>query len=57
MLVMVGLQNDGNNDDTRITIQGNAKVDAVGVGLQANKGWIYSHSRWGGCKDTSFNDI
>lgn len=32
-----GVTNDGNNDDTRITIQGNAKVDAVGVGLQANK--------------------
>jgi len=32
-----GVTNDGNNDDTRITVQGNAKVDAVGVGLQANK--------------------
>ena len=32
-----GVTNDGNNDDTRITIQGNAKVDAIGVGLQANK--------------------
>ena len=32
-----GLTNDGNNDDTRITVKGNAKVDAVGVGLQANK--------------------
>ena len=32
-----GVTNDGNNDDTRITVQGNAKVDAIGVGLQANK--------------------
>lgn len=32
-----GVTNDGNNDDTRVTVQGNAKVDAVGVGLQANK--------------------
>ena len=32
-----GVTNDGNYDDTRITVQGNAKVDAVGVGLQANK--------------------
>ena len=32
-----GVTNDGNNDDTRITVQGNANVDAVGVGLQANK--------------------
>ncbi len=32
-----GLTSDGNNDDTRVTIKGNAKVDAVGVGLQANK--------------------
>ena len=32
-----GVTNDGNNDDTRITEQGNAKVDAIGVGLQANK--------------------
>ena len=32
-----GLTSDGNNDDTRITVKGNAKVDAVGVGLQANK--------------------
>lgn len=32
-----GVTNDGNNDDTRITVQGNANVDAIGVGLQANK--------------------
>ena len=32
-----GVTNDGNNDDTRITVQGNAKVDAIGVVLQANK--------------------
>ena len=32
-----GVTNDGDNDDTRITVQGNAKVDAIGVGLQANK--------------------
>ena len=32
-----GVTNDGNNDDTRITVQGNAKVDAIGVGLQADK--------------------
>ena len=32
-----GVTNDGNSDDTRITVQGNAKVDAIGVGLQANK--------------------
>lgn len=32
-----GVTNDGNNDDTRVTVQGNAKVDAVGVALQANK--------------------
>lgn len=32
-----GVTNDSNNDDTRITVQGNAKVDAIGVGLQANK--------------------
>lgn len=32
-----GVTNDGKNDDTRITVQGNAKVDAIGVGLQANK--------------------
>ena len=32
-----GVTNDGDNDDTRITVQGNANVDAIGVGLQANK--------------------
>ena len=32
-----GLTSDGNNDDTRVTVKGNAKIDAVGVGLQANK--------------------
>lgn len=32
-----GVTNDGNNDDTRITVQGNANVDVIGVGLQANK--------------------
>ena len=32
-----GLTSDGNNDDTRITVKGNANIDVVGVGLQANK--------------------
>ena len=32
-----GLTSDGNNDDTRVTIKGNANIDVVGVGLQANK--------------------
>ena len=32
-----GLTSDGDNDDTRVTIKGNADVDVVGVGLQANK--------------------
>lgn len=32
-----GLTSDGNNDDTRVTVKGNANIDVVGVGLQANK--------------------
>ena len=32
-----GLISDGNNDDTRVTVKGNANIDVVGVGLQANK--------------------
>lgn len=32
-----GLTSDGDNDDTRVTVKGNANVDVVGVGLQANK--------------------
>lgn len=32
-----GLTSDGNNDDTRVTVKGNADIDVVGVGLQANK--------------------
>lgn len=32
-----GLTSDGNNDDTRVIIKGNANIDVVGVGLQANK--------------------
>lgn len=32
-----GLTSDGDNDDTRVTIKGNANIDVVGVGLQANK--------------------
>lgn len=32
-----GLTSDGNNDDTRVIVKGNATVDVVGVGLQANK--------------------
>ena len=32
-----GLTSDGNNDDTRVTVKGNANIDVVGVGLQTNK--------------------
>ncbi|BBU35791.1 hypothetical protein VEIS1202513_03120 [Veillonella sp. S12025-13] len=32
-----GLTSDGDNDDTRVTVKGNANIDVVGVGLQANK--------------------
>ena len=32
-----GLTSDGNNDDTRVTVKGNANIDVVCVGLQANK--------------------
>lgn len=32
-----GLTSDGNNDDTRVTVKGNANIDVVGVDLQANK--------------------
>ena len=32
-----GLTSDGNKDDTRVTVKGNANIDVVGVGLQANK--------------------
>lgn len=32
-----GLTSDGDNDDTRVTVKGNANTDVVGVGLQANK--------------------
>ena len=32
-----GLTSDGNNDDTRVTVKGNANIDVVGVGLQDNK--------------------
>lgn len=32
-----GLTSDGNNDDTRVTVKGNANIDVVGVSLQANK--------------------
>ena len=32
-----GLTSDGVNDDTRVTVKGNANIDVVGVGLQANK--------------------
>ena len=32
-----GLTSDGNNDDTRVNVKGNANIDVVGVGLQANK--------------------
>ena len=28
-----GLTSDGNNDDTRVTVKGNANIDVVGVGL------------------------
>ena len=32
-----GLTSDGDNDDTRVTVKGNANIDVVGVGLQTNK--------------------
>ncbi|MBS6660427.1 MAG: autotransporter outer membrane beta-barrel domain-containing protein [Veillonella sp.] len=32
-----GLTSDGDNDDTCVTVKGNANIDVVGVGLQANK--------------------